>query len=37
MIPLETSTVVTGQKNGGETWLDFSNGASKITLETIFD
>jgi hypothetical protein len=37
MIPLKTSTVVTGQQNGGETRVDFSNGALKMTLETILD
>jgi hypothetical protein len=37
MIPLKTSTVVTDQQNGGETWLDFLNGASKMTFETILD
>jgi hypothetical protein len=37
MIPLKTSTVVTGQQNRGETRLDFSNGASKMMLETIFN
>jgi hypothetical protein len=37
MIPLKTSMVVTGQKNRGETRLDFLNGASKMTLETNLD
>jgi hypothetical protein len=37
MIPLKTSTMVTGQQNGGETQLDFSNGALKMMLETILD
>jgi hypothetical protein len=37
MIPLETSTVVTGQQNGDETRLDFLNGASKMTLKTILN
>jgi hypothetical protein len=37
MIPLKTSMVVTGQQNGGETRLDFLNGAPKISLETILD
>jgi hypothetical protein len=37
MIPLKTSTVVTGQQKGGETLLDFSNDAYKMTLETILD
>jgi hypothetical protein len=37
MIPLKTSTVVSGQKNRGEYRLDFSNGALKMMLETILD
>jgi hypothetical protein len=34
---LKTSTVKTGLQNSGETRLDFLNGASKMTLETILD
>jgi hypothetical protein len=34
---LKTSTVVTGQQNGGETRLDFLNGGSIMMLETILD
>jgi hypothetical protein len=37
MIPLEISTVVTGQQNGTENRLDFLNGASKMMLESILD
>jgi hypothetical protein len=37
MNPLKNSMVVTSQQNGGETWLDFSNGASTMMLESILN